>query len=264
MTRNPARLDALDVLHPDVVHADFDDPESLRRAVHGVDCVFLATAPGARIAEHDKAMIDAAMAAGVRKIVKLSAIGQSTADGGARPADWHSPGEHLLATSGLTWSALRPTSFASNALHWAQAIRADEPVPAPTGPGKQGVIDPRDIAAVAVEALLTDTVDGAAHTLTGPELLSAPEMVAQLSEEIGRPLETVDVSLDVARQQMLAAGSDPVVVDVAVRGYRLVRDGGNAVLTHDVHHILRRPARTFRTWARQHRNSFLGPAADRH
>jgi uncharacterized protein YbjT (DUF2867 family) len=66
MTRNPARLDALDVLHPDVVRADFDDPESLRRAVHGVDCVFLATAPGARIAEQDKAMIDAAMAAGVR------------------------------------------------------------------------------------------------------------------------------------------------------------------------------------------------------
>jgi uncharacterized protein YbjT (DUF2867 family) len=153
----------------------------------------------------------------VRKIVKLSAIGESTAGDGARPADWHAPGERLLAASGLTWSALRPTSFASNALHWAEAVRADEPVPAPTGPGRQGVIDPRDIAAVAVEALLTDTVDGAAHTLTGPELLSAPEMVAHLGEEIGRPLETVDVPLDVARQQMLAAGFDPAVVDVAVR-----------------------------------------------
>jgi uncharacterized protein YbjT (DUF2867 family) len=108
----------------------------------------------------------------VRKIVKLSAIGESTAGDGARPADWHAPGERLLAASGLTWSALR---------------------------------------------LLTDTVDGAAHTLTGPELLSAPEMVAQLGEEIGRPLETVDVPLDVARQQMLAVGFDLAVVDVAVR-----------------------------------------------
>jgi hypothetical protein len=88
-------------------------------------------------------------------------------------------------------------------------------------------------------------------------------MVTQLGEEIGRPLESVDVPLDVARQQMLAAGFDPAVVDVAVRGYRLVRDGGNAVLTHDVHHILGRPARTFRTWAREHRDAFLGPAADR-
>ncbi|WP_433286843.1 NAD(P)H-binding protein [Pseudonocardia sp. CA-142604] len=263
MTRDPARLDAVDALHADVVRADFDDPESLRRAVHGVDCVFLATAPGARIAEHDKAMIDAAMAARVRKIVKLSAIGESTGGDGARPADWHGPGERLLATSGLTWSALRPTSFASNALRWAEAVRADEPVPTPTGPGKQGVIDPRDIAAVAVEALLTDTADGAAHVLTGPELLSAPEMVAQLSEEIGRPLRAVDVPLDVARQQMLAAGFAPAVVDVAVRGYRFVRDGGNAVLTHDVHDILGRPARTFRTWAREHRDAFIGSAADR-
>jgi uncharacterized protein YbjT (DUF2867 family) len=85
----------------------------------------------------------------VRKIVKLSAIGESTAGDGARPADWHAPGERLLAASGLTWSALRPTSFASNALHRAEAVRADEPVPAPTGPGRHGVIDPHDIAAVA-------------------------------------------------------------------------------------------------------------------
>ncbi|WP_346277406.1 NAD(P)H-binding protein [Pseudonocardia sp.] len=238
MTRDPARLDAVDIVRPDVVRADFDDPESLRRAVHGVGCVFLASAPGARIVEHDLAMIDAALTSGVRKIVKLSAIGESTAGDGARPADWHDPGERALAASGLAWSALRPTSFASTALHWAQPVRADEPVSAPTGPGRQGVIDPHDVAAVAVEALLTDALDGAAHTLTGPELLSTPEMVTQLGEEIGRPLESVDVPLDVARQQMLAAGFDPAVVDVAVRGYRLVRDGGNAVLTDDVLRIL--------------------------
>ena len=262
MTRDPMRLDAVDG-GPEVVRGDFDDPVSLRRAVRGVDAVFLATAPGARVAEHDLAMIDAALASGVRKIVKLSAIGESAAVRGAGPADWHDLGERTLATSGLIWSALRPTWFASNALRWTEAVWADEPVPAPTGPGRQGVIDPRDVAAVAVQALLTDAVDGAAHTLTGPELLSAPEMVAQLGEELGRPLETVDVPLDVARHQLRAAGLHPAVVDVAVRGYRLVRDGGNAVLTDDVPRILGRPARTFRTWARDHRNAFLDPAAHR-
>lgn len=72
-----------------------------------------------------------------------------------------------MAASGLAWSALRPTSFASNALHWAEAIRADEPIPNLTGTGAQGVVDPRDVAAVAVGALLTDEHDGAAHTSLG-------------------------------------------------------------------------------------------------
>ncbi|HEY0693092.1 MAG TPA: NAD(P)H-binding protein [Kribbella sp.] len=259
MTRDPARLRLPAVADIDTVQADFAHPDSLRPAVAGVESVFLLTAPGASVPEHDLAMIQAARASAVRKVVKLSAIGggEHGTGGNTRPSDWHDPGERALAASGLAWSALRPTSFASNALHWAEAIRGDEPIPNLTGTGAQGVVDPRDVAAVAVEALLTDEHDGAAHTLTGPELLSVPDQVAVLAEELGRPIETVDVPPDAVRQQMLSTGLEPSVIDVAVHGYQLVRAGGNAVVTDDVHRILGHPARNFRIWARDHRDAFL-------
>jgi uncharacterized protein YbjT (DUF2867 family) len=259
MTRDPARLHLPVEDGVDSVLADFEDPDSLRRALDGVDSVFLLTAPGAWVPEHDLAMIHAARSSGVRKVVKLSAVGSGEygTDGSTRPADWHGPGERALAASGLAWTALRPTSFASNALRWAAVIRAGGPVPNMTGTGAQGVVDPRDVAAVSVEALLTDELDGTAHTLTGPELVSVPDQVTQLAEELGRPVDTVDVPPDAVQQQMLAAGLDPSVVDVAVRGYALVRAGGNAVVTDDVERILGHPARAFRTWVRDHRDVFL-------
>lgn len=211
-----------------VVRADFADPDSLRKAVDGVDRIFLATAPGAAIGEHDLAMIEAA---GDRKIVKLSAIGGP---------DWHAPGEKALGGNGVS---LRPTSFATNALQWAPAIRAGQPVPNMTGDGRQAVIDPRDIADVAVQALLTDAYDGQVLTLTGPAPISVPEMVAVLSEKLGREIPTVDILEP--RDLMLAAGVPADVVEVAVRGYQLVRAGGNEEVTGEVARVLGRPARAY-------------------
>ncbi len=258
MTRDPARLSSVKT-DVEVVGADFEAPETLRPAVAGVEGVFLLTAPGASVPEHDLAMINAARVGGVRRVVKLSAVGgrSSTDDGGTVPAGWHEPGEQALVDSGLAWTALRPSSFASNALLWADAIQADQPVPNMTGIGTQGVVDPRDVAEVAVKALLGTEYDGKTLTLTGPDLVSVPDQVAQLSEVLGRPVSTVDIPLEAAREQMLAGGLDPSVVDVAVRESELVRDGGNAVVTDDVHRVLGRPARPFRTWALDHRGAFL-------
>jgi uncharacterized protein YbjT (DUF2867 family) len=263
MTREPARLSVPARAGVEVARADFDRADSLAKAVAGVERVFLLTAPAAAVPEHDQALIEAARLSGVGKVVKLSAVrGRRPGEAGAPdsvegPSDWHVPGERALAASGLAWCALRPSSFASNALGWAAAIRAGEPVPNMTGTGAQGVVDPRDVAAVAVEALLTDRYDGAAHTLTGPELLSVPDQVAQLADELGRPIGTVDVPPGGIRRQMLAAGYGPSVADSVVGSYQLVRDGGNAVVTGDVERILGRPARTFRAWARDHRAAFL-------
>ncbi|MFC0434808.1 NAD(P)H-binding protein [Kutzneria buriramensis] len=249
MTRDPDRIAGFDA-----VQGDFDDSTSLRAAIAGVDSVFLLTAPGERVPGHDLAMIDAARTGGVRKVVKLSAVG----GGIGLPSDWHAPGEQALASSGLAWTVLRASSFASNALRWATAIRAGAPVPNMTGTGAQGVVDPRDVAEVAVEALLGDGHDGVAYTLTGPGLISVPDQVEQLAELLGLPIRTVDVPLEAVREQTLAAGFDASVAEVAVRGAQLVRDGGNAVVTDDVRQVLGRPARSFRTWAQDHLDAFGG------
>lgn len=102
MARDPARADV--PVGTEVVRADFDDASSLEHAVDGASAVFLATAPGPAVPRHDAAMLAAARAAGVAKIVKLSAIGTTVAGepdgpdgrGQVKVGAWHRPGEEAI------------------------------------------------------------------------------------------------------------------------------------------------------------------------
>ncbi|MET9147192.1 hypothetical protein [Streptomyces sp. NPDC004042] len=94
--------------------------------------------------------------------------------------------------------------------------------------GAQGVIDPRDVAEVAVAALTATGHAGRIYTLTGPELLSTPDQVEVLRKVLGRPVEVVDVPLETAKEQMIAAGRDPEFAEGALHGQRFVAEGGNA------------------------------------
>ena len=144
---------------------------------------------------------------------------------------------------------LRPTSFASNSLAWAADIRAGRPIGNLFGHGEQGVIDPDDIAAVAAAALTEPGHDGKVYTLTGPELISLPEQVTQLSAVLGVPISTVDVT-------PAAELFPPELAEVALRGAEMVRAGGNAIVTADTEEVLGRPARTYREWAAANRERF--------
>lgn len=251
MTRNPDGAS----MPAEVVRGDFDDRASLDDAVAGADAVFLLTAPGPSIERHDLAMLDAVRSHGVGRVVKLSAIGTG-ADPGLGADGWHAPGERALRAGAAAWTILRPSGFATNTLRWAALIRAGRPVPNLTGNGAQGVIDPRDVAEVAVAALTSPDHAGRTYTLTGPELLSTPDQVAILRKLFGRPIEIVDVPLDVAKQQMIAAGRDPEFAEGAIRGQRIIVEGGNARLTNDVATVLGRTGRTYATWADDHRAAF--------
>lgn len=81
---------------------------------------------GTQIAAQDATAVSAARRAGVRHIVKLSALGVGR--GGADPITaWHRSGELHIRSSGLDWTLLRPTAFMSNALEWGYSIRAPAP-----------------------------------------------------------------------------------------------------------------------------------------
>lgn len=256
MTREPDRLRLPSGVT--VVAGDFDRPETLPGAFAGVRVIFALTAPGAQVGDHDRTLIEAASDAGVEHIVKLSAINAADVED---PQDngigsFHARGERALRDSGLAWTMLRPSSFASNALSWAEMIKTGQPIANLTGTAVQGVVDPRDVAAVAAATLTSDNHDQQVYVLTGPDLLSVPDQVRVLQEELRRPVTTVDVPLDIARDRMVAAGTDPAFVDIAIAGAQQVKDGGNAIRTDTVAEVLGRPARHFRQWVHDHRAAF--------
>jgi uncharacterized protein YbjT (DUF2867 family) len=157
LVRAPSRAASLPA-GIELAAGDLDDPGSVSKAVQGAEAIFLMQAgflmQAAGGTTQAETMIAAARDAAVPRIVLLSSVAARLLpldpSGAALAAR-----EQVLRESGLGVTYLRPSAFASNALWWRDSIRAGK-VADPAGDGRKGVIDPEDIARVAVAALTDD------------------------------------------------------------------------------------------------------------
>lgn len=252
MTRNlpKAKFDP----RVEVVQGDFDAPDTLTRAVSGVDQVFSLTL-GPKTGTHEGTLARAARKAGVRRIVKLSAMG---GDGITKNAirKWHEEGEEAIKDTGIEWTMVRPGGFMSNALHWRESIRKQGKVFSNYADGKVAPVHPSDIAAVAVRALTSDGHEGKTYHLTGPEALSIGEQVTILSEMLDRKLEYVAIGDEAARQGMERAGLPGYLVDALIPFAAFIRSGKASEVLPTVKEVTGKPALTFREWALEHVQAF--------
>lgn len=188
---------------PGDVQVNLATGEGLAAALTGSDQLFLMAPPGFAN-QHELLIpaIDAAKAAGVRKVLLLSAMGANADDSvPLRRAELH------LERSGLAWNVVRPNWFMQN-FHtfWLHGIQTQGQILLPVGNAKGSFIDTRDIAAVVAQLLSSDDFVNAAHDLTGSESLDHNEVAAILSQAAGRPIGYTDIPEDAMRQGLLAAG----------------------------------------------------------
>ena len=237
----------------DLVRGDLDDVSSLRAAMHGVDKVFMIST-GTNAVALEGNVVDAAVAEGVKHVVKLSVI--SAEAPAITFARWHSAAEQKLKASGLAWTMLRPGNFMTNALGWAPTIKADGNIYQPTGTGTWAAIDPADIGAVAVRALTSAGHEGKEYTLTGPEALDGAGYAAILTRVLGKPVTFVDVPPDAAKQAMLGSGMPADYVDALLDLLAAMKAGYTGAVTDTVTQVLGRPAKTFESWAKEHAGAF--------
>ncbi|OCB50901.1 nucleoside-diphosphate sugar epimerase [Mycobacterium vulneris] len=235
------------------------DAELVRSAADGMagaSAVFLnSRALGRELA----ATVDLARAAGVRRLVALSAINADD-DDSRQPSrvrgDRNREVEQLAAASGLEWISLRPTVFASNfAGMWAAQIRAGEVVNGPYASASTAVIADADVSAVAAAALLTDDLVGQRIPLTGPQALTNTELVDTIGRVLRRPLRYREVPTDVVRQRFVDLGF-PAAFAGAYMGLLADTVDRPALVTHEVDKILGRPATAFADWVGRHRELF--------
>ena len=229
----------------EVVRLDHQDPATHAAAVKGVDALYLAS-PGDFPSAPEKALVDAARAVGVKKVVKLGAIGAEHSDNPIRQVE-----EHVRA-SGLAWTFLHPSWFMQNfSTSGAAGIKAGT-LAEPAGDGKTAFIDTRDIAAVAAEVLTRPGHDGKLYTLTGPELLDRHQVAAILGEVLGRPVKYLPVT-DAQFREAVKPFLPSSYVDLLSFLYGTVRAGQTAVKTDAVQQILGRPPIGLAQFARDHR-----------
>jgi uncharacterized protein YbjT (DUF2867 family) len=252
LARDPAKAARLGAV--EIVQGDLGEPETLGPAFAGVSRVFLA-ATGPDLARLEGHAIEAARKAGVAHVVKLSAWGV-----GLEPSiligRWHQESEETLQASGMSWTMVRPSGFASNALNWAGMIKGQGAVFAPTGDGLNMPVHPRDIAAVSVAALTAPGHEGQVYLLTGPEALTTAQQVAVISAAIDRPLRFVDVPPEAARKGMLESGMPATLAEAILELAALIRAGRGSVLSSTVADVLGRPALTFASWVNENVAAF--------
>ncbi|MET9557138.1 NAD(P)H-binding protein [Streptomyces sp. NPDC006645] len=247
LTREPARAAFPEGV--EVMAGDLARTSSLQAALEGARSLFLVSGRGA-----DAEIIEAAGSAGVEHVVLVSSItGQTHPHLG--PAAQNLAVERLLKDSGMTWTILRPTQFASNALLWAQAIRKHEAVRLPYPDVGLPTIHPADIASVARAALTGPGHRGLTYALTGPVRITPREQIGAIATVLGRDIPITEISRAEAHQQMadlMGDESAAAVLDLTGGDVNdellMVRD--TAPRASGV------PARTFQQWAAENAAAF--------
>jgi uncharacterized protein YbjT (DUF2867 family) len=170
---------------------DFADRASVTAALEGVDKLFLLGPTVANQSEIENNVVDEARKAGVKHVVKLSVLDAPRKD--YIFARWHREVEENIEKSGMAYTFLRPSGFMQNYVTYqGETIRSESAFYLAAGNSRIGVVDVRDIAAVAVKALTEPGHEGDAYNLTGPETLTNYEIAAKLSRAPGREIKYVD------------------------------------------------------------------------
>lgn len=174
----------------EIAEGNFSDPASLKEAARGIGRVFLLSPIGETLAADQRAVIDAALSAGVSRIVKTSGS-DWTIRNAARSISGaaHAEVERHLAESGIAHTVLRPNAWMQVALEpVVAALSKGEDVPSRFGNAAVSFIDADDIADVAVHALISSAPVSGTFVLTGGEALTALEIARIAARILHRPV----------------------------------------------------------------------------
>jgi uncharacterized protein YbjT (DUF2867 family) len=210
----------------------------------------LATTPAPSLPAQEVNFIEAARAAGVERIVNLSAyhVPHSPVQAG------HEVSERRLRSSGVPHVILRPVMFMSNFLWEAASIKAGKIFSA-FGDGRMSFVDPTDVAELMLHALeAAPTVAGSTWTFGGPAALSYDDVARTFTDALGRPVEHVRVDEATFRKNVPLP---PFVIESILATAAHARTGQLVSDDAVVREMLGHPARSFRTWVEAHREAFV-------
>ena len=233
---------------------DFDAPSTLAAAFQGIDRAFIAHGTSPRQVANEIALIDAAVGAGVRHIVKLSTFG---APSRLHPMDWHMQIEAHLATQDVGYTVLRPSAFV-DILARAGAGVARDAWGGAAGDGRVNFIDTRDVAEAAHVALVDHghAQSQRAYHLTGSRAWSMPQVAVELSRLLERPVTYRHRSPGQQRAALIAAGADEFVAGLLLGLDTVFRDSALAETTRTFEELTGRAPRSLPQWLEENAELF--------
>ena len=258
ITRDPSRLPS--IAGAEVVQADgFEDTGAIRGALRAGDRVFMVamhSAPADRVRQH-RAFLDAAVAAGVDRLVYLSCVNAGP-DAIFRHNRSHGATEEMVRESGLPFAFVRMSMWMDDIPHW---FDPDGVIRAPFGDGRISFTYRPEIAQVIAATLTGDDNLGETLSVTGPESLTMAELAATASEVTGDAYGCEPQSRDDWTAKRLAMGRDRWSVEAGLSSWDALDAGEFDLVTDTVQEITGAPPLSPAQWIEQNAGSM--PLASR-
>lgn len=238
--RTPSKAADLAERGVQVREADYSRPETLATALAGVDTLLLVSSSevGQRVPQH-VAVIDAAKAAGVGRIVYTSAPQATTSSLVLAPD--HKATEEYLAASGVATTILRNNWYTENYVDSVKQAAGSGQIVASAGDGRVASAPRADFAEAAAVVLLDESHAGKVYELTGDVAWTFDELAAAAAEVLGREVSYHGVTPEEHAAMLAGFGLDEGTVGFVVALDGNIRDGVLAAATSDLSTLIGRP-----------------------
>ncbi len=252
LVRDAEKAKALADAGAEIAVGDLAVPASIDEAMAGVTSVVLVSPA---VPAQELNVVASAARAGVGHVVKASS--KASADSPIARRRWQAEIEAGLAASAVPHTLLRSNAYMHNVLALAPAIARTSGFRSSAGKGRIGMVDARDVAAVAATIAASPAPHaGKTYWLTGPELISYYDIAAVLSRLLGRTISYRELTFDQDKDAMIRAGVPEQIAEMNAQAASLTADGDAAWVTDDVPSLLNRAAHSFDEFAADYANAF--------
>ncbi len=225
---------------------DWNEPSTYAAALKGMDRAYITyypdlAVPGAK--EAIAALTEAALKAGLEKVVLLSGKGETEAEAC----------EQIVANSGLNYTLVRASWFNQN---FSESFFLDPilsgQVALPMAEAEIPFVDADDIAEVAAKVLVDDSYNGQTITVTGPRKLTFGQVVSIIAQHTGRDLQFHPITMEQYNAGMKAAGvPDDYAWLINYLFTEVLGNQDNQTISHDFEKVTGRPATDFAEYVKK-------------
>jgi NAD(P)H dehydrogenase (quinone) len=240
--------------------AELTDRAALEKALQGATSVFVVTGHNPQMAEQQNNVLDAALQAGVKHLVRVSGgravVGK---DAESVVGRGHYAIEEKLRNSGIGWVILRPGLFMQNALTQAASIKNDSKMVLPFAKDLPvALTDVRDSGAVGARILIDPAPHaGKTYEFTGA-LTNYGEFADVFSQVLGRKITYISASVEQAEQAMKSRGMPDWLVAHLVAIAKLGASGAfSTEHTQPIRDIVKRAPLPTKQFVEDHKGMFI-------
>lgn len=232
---------------------DYGHSESFRDACRGVETLFLVSGREhpERLRKHVTA-VDAALAAGVKRIVYLSFLGASP-DATFTLARQHHATEEHIRRAGVPFTFLRNSLYLD---YLGYLAGPDGVIAGPAGNGRVAPVAREDVSDVVAAVLLSGRHDGQTYDNTGDRAVTVQEVAGELARASGRPVEYRNQTVDEAWESRRSSGAPDWEIEGWVTSYLAIAAGELDVVSDTVSRVAGHPPMSLPEFLDGHPDSY--------